>query len=185
MDSTQYKKYLRKYAHELRKNQDLDVLANFSIDIQKNLLKTQAWQNAQNPALYCPLPYEVKTKILFKSAWELKKKLLLPVVISLKDRLMKFYPCNDYDELKPGPMNILQPPSQKRSRIPDLIILPGLLFSKNGFRLGYGGGFYDNYLNGKNITTIGLCFSFQIIEYIDPDIWDKPINKIITEKGLL
>lgn len=66
------------------------------------------------------------------------------------------------------------------------IIVPGIAFDLNGYRLGYGNGFYDKFLPScTNAETIGLAFHTQLVENTYPQHWDIPVQYICSEKGLL
>ena len=73
--------------------------------------------------------------------------------------------------------------------IPNVILVPILAFDRNKYRLGYGKGFYDRYLNKylkkfKNILTVGVAFSFQKYHKLPSDKNDVKLNFILTEKGI-
>ena len=82
-------------------------------------------------------------------------------------------------------------PEPIRSKIvyPDILIVPILGFDKQKFRLGYGGGFYDRYLNKlnkkKKFLSIGIAFSFQKIKNIPIDKHDQKLDIIITERSII
>lgn len=67
----------------------------------------------------------------------------------------------------------------------DLIIVPGVCFAKNGFRIGYGGGYYDRYLPGAAAVTAALAYSFQVVDDIPAEEHDVPVEFIITDKGVI
>ena len=63
-----------------------------------------------------------------------------------------------------------------------LMIVPGLAFDKEGYRIGYGGGFYDRYIaRYPFLTTLGVCYSFQLIDHIPRSPYDKPVGGPVTE----
>ena len=65
----------------------------------------------------------------------------------------------------------------------DLIVMPGVAFDRNGHRLGHGGGYYDRFLKTmySKIPRIALAFDFQILPKIPREIWDVPVDEIMTE----
>ena len=70
------------------------------------------------------------------------------------------------------------------------MLVPLLAYDKNKFRLGYGKGYYDRFLNkylktNKNIVTVGIAFSFQKCEKIPIDNFDVKLNYILNEKGII
>jgi 5-formyltetrahydrofolate cyclo-ligase len=67
----------------------------------------------------------------------------------------------------------------------DLLVVPGIAFDKKGYRLGYGKGYYDRFLSGRKIFSIGLAFSFQLINRLPHGKNDKRLDAIATEFGVL
>ena len=85
----------------------------------------------------------------------------------------------------PGCFGIPEPAGGMPVQEPGLMILPGLAFDRKGRRLGYGGGYYDRYLEGKkDFLKIGLCYSFQILEKIAAEDYDIPADGLVTEEGI-
>ena len=84
---------------------------------------------------------------------------------------------------------ILEPINRNKNIVPDVILVPCLAFDQRGFRLGYGKGFYDRYLNKyskkfNNILTVGVAFSFQKYHKLPINNKDFKLNYILTEKGI-
>ena len=80
-------------------------------------------------------------------------------------------------------------PAKTQAKIPDIMLIPILAYDKRKYRLGYGKGFYDRYLNKclkqfKNIITVGVAFSFQRHHKLPNSQSDVKLNFIITEKGI-
>ena len=101
---------------------------------------------------------------------------------------MNFFSWKKNEVLYVGKFGILEPIKSK-PKIPDLILVPILAFDKNKYRLGYGKGFYDRYLNKylkkfKNIFTVGIAFSFQRHDNLPVNQKDVKLDYIITEKGI-
>lgn len=101
---------------------------------------------------------------------------------------MDFYEIHDLKECEPGYMGIPEPPlcaspySFKEGR-DALMILPGLAFDKKGGRLGYGGGFYDRFLESyPSLTKMGIGFAFQCIEEVPVNTQDINMDVIVTEE---
>lgn len=86
-----------------------------------------------------------------------------------------------------GPGGVLQPPKGTPERTLDeveAVILPGLAFDKQGVRLGYGGGFYDRLLEGKNILLVGVCTERVRVDALPSEPHDVRASAIITEAGV-
>ena len=113
-----------------------------------------------------------------------EQKILLPGLE--KNNLMKFYPWKKNDVLTVNEFGMLEPIKFK-AKIPDVIIVPLLAFDKDKFRLGYGKGYYDRYLNKyikqyKDIMTVGVAFSFQKHNKLPINKNDVKLDFILTEK---
>ncbi len=89
----------------------------------------------------------------------------------------------------PGDMNIPRPREEAPVVEPDVLIVPMLAFDAQGFRLGYGGGFYDRTLAllraKKKIIAIGAAYSAQQVDEVPHDAHDEPLNFVMTERGVL
>lgn len=136
-------------------------------------------------ALYSPIKNEVETRIIFGYAKKSGKKVVYPRV-GKKSIIFSF--ANNLQELIPGKFGILEPPSAARSLPPEEIevfIIPGVAFDTNGFRLGYGYGYYDSVLCKVRGILIGLAYRFQVVNNIFPTDRDIRVHKIITDNGVI
>lgn len=106
------------------------------------------------------------------------KKVAVP---RIDNNIMNFYIINSLDELKKGYFNILEPITNNKVLSYDnsICITPGICFDKNGYRVGYGKGFYDKFFFKNNIYKIGLCYSECIVENIITDKYDIKVDKVI------
>ena len=112
--------------------------------------------------------------------------ILLPVID--KNNRMKFFSWKKNDLLFVNEFGILEP-ARTQAKVPDIMLVPILAFDKNKYRLGYGKGFYDRYLNKylkqyKDILTVGVAFSFQKYHKIPINHNDVKVDFILTEKGI-
>ena len=103
---------------------------------------------------------------------------------------MSFSEWKENDILQINRFGMLEPAILPKKIIPEIILVPMLAFDKKNNRLGYGGGFYDRYLNkylskDNEILTIGVAFSFQKYNRIPVNRDDKKMNFILTEKGIV
>jgi 5-formyltetrahydrofolate cyclo-ligase len=112
----------------------------------------------------------------------------LPVVIALGQPL-QFRRWLPGEPTIPGKWNIPRPTNDAPILEPDVLLVPLLAFDRKGYRLGYGGGFYDRSIARlsamKPITTIGLAYAAQEIDHVPHDDLDQPLNYIMTEKDLI
>ncbi len=97
--------------------------------------------------------------------------------------IMNFYYINSLDDLNNGYFNILEPTTKNivKNFNDAVCITPGVCFSKDGYRIGYGKGFYDKFFQNHNVYSIGLCYKECLINNIPYDIYDKRVNDIITD----
>lgn len=185
------KKPIRKDALSIRNRLNKEEHYDKSMDIMEMVLKDSFWMEADCILLYINCGSEVATDFILYSSILSGKKVYAPKVLS-DNREMDFYQIMTLEEMTSGYHGILEPiPYADRLFCYEkeielgkkiLMIMPGLGFSKDGDRLGYGMGFYDTYLSGKDkIRTIGLSFQCQIFEKIPSEVHDKKLDKIITE----
>ena len=182
----QNKDQLRKKFLKIRKNNYFEVQSNFFYPLVKFLNKIHKVKNLYL-SLYYPANYEVNILKLLEHNKLKNIKPLLPVV--LKDKKMRFYKWNYKDVLLVNKFGILEPRINSPHNIPQVMLVPLLAYNKEKFRLGYGKGYYDIFLSkylkkNKNITTIGIGFSFQKCNNLPTLKHDIKMKYILTEKGL-
>jgi 5-formyltetrahydrofolate cyclo-ligase len=103
---------------------------------------------------------------------------------------MSFHRVDSGDALAPGRYGIPAPADVGTARVEvdgfDLVVVPGLAFDPNGFRLGRGVGYYDRFLSrARSKTVAGLAFSWRIVPEVPVDPWDVPVDAVVTEKGVI
>lgn len=112
-----------------------------------------------------------------------ERKVAVPRV---EGREIKFYRIASLNELQPGYQKIPEPVTAECVRAEDgVMLLPGLAFDLDKNRVGYGGGYYDRYLekcNMKLLTTAGMAYDFQVVDRINTEPFDCKVQWIITDK---
>jgi 5-formyltetrahydrofolate cyclo-ligase len=164
----------------------LDQKAEAGQSIAATLFATAEWKSARSVGCYLALPGEVATMSIVQTGLSEGKLMSAPVVLG-KSEPMKFFRLTAHQILEQGPMGIWQPP-QDYPMAPekiDLLIVPGVGFDRAGFRIGYGGGFYDHFLAHYHGTTLGLGFNCQIVETLPTHAHDRPIQILVTETQFL
>lgn len=138
---------------------------------------------------YMSFRNEFPTHTLNKSILDSGCRLVLP--LTDKELRIHSYYVNSIDELKRSGMGILEPDPEKAVECgpdaPDIILLPGLAFDRNGIRLGFGAGCYDRFLPGirKDALLVALAYSFQVVDELPKDIYDIPCHCILTENSFI
>ena len=162
-----------------------------SLKVFKKIVQWQVFSDSHIIMTFVSFGSEIDTHRLIKYCLENGKKIVIPKA-NKKERKLITYLINKFpDDLEIGNYGILEPRQDNCKIIDmkkiDLIFVPGLVFDKNGYRIGYGKGYFDNFLKefGKHTITCGLCFSFQVMDKINHQKWDKQLEFILNEKSLI
>jgi 5-formyltetrahydrofolate cyclo-ligase len=162
-----------------------EVLISMSEMIQARVLQTDEFIGAKTIGAYHPIGSEAGTMKIITSALRMKKRVALPRVVN--DSSMVFAEVNDIaNDLRIGRYKIMEP----KDRCPkvdnlDMLLLPGVAWDAEGYRLGYGKGYYDRYLSGSGAKRIGLAYELQVLEKIPHGSDDLRVDLIITEKRVI
>ena len=177
------KEILRKKLIKIRKAKFINRGINF-IEFKKILYKLRS-KKIKNVGGYFPINCEIGCLDILEKLERNNFKISLPV--TKKNNNMDFYQWSFNDPLKVSHRGIPEP-AKKKKVYPDILIVPLVAFDKDKFRLGYGGGFYDRYINKilnlKKILTIGFGFSFQELKKIPKNKFDQKLDLILTDKGV-
>lgn len=171
---------LRKFAKDFRKTLNIDEVSDKILQIFFN---TNIYKNALNIALYYPFGDEL---VINKILNDKTKNFFLPIINENDE--MFFVKYNSDEELVKGKYGILEPQSKEKVNPEDfdMIIVPALMADKNGYRLGYGKGYYDKFFfdNDFRKTKIAFVPDGLFIAELPVDNNDIPMDAIITEKGI-
>jgi len=136
---------------------------------------------------------EVETEGLIRESLKMGKRVVVPFVQGAGE--LSFCELKDYDsELEPGAFGILEPKSSNRREFPlreiELMVVPGVAFDLDGYRLGYGRGYYDRALRrvsseNPKALFVGLAHDFQVLDELPRGKADVPVDVIITEKRMI
>ena len=148
------------------------------------------WQVANTLFCYIPMADEVNTRPIIEAAWAAGKTVAVPCCISRTQ--LAFFKISSFGGLVQSPFGIWEPaddpaqfPPVDPAAVKGLIILPGIAFTRQGDRLGYGGGYYDRLLAGCSLTTVGLCYPELLQDSLPADIHDRAAHWVITPKETL
>ncbi len=151
--------------------------------IQSKFFELDIYKKCDYIFTYVNMGSEVKTIEIIKQAFKDNKKVAVPKILRRSEEMI-FVEISFLNELVKGTFNTLEPISCKKvlSTNNTIILIPGLVFDKRNYRIGYGGGYYDKYLyKSKSLAKIGLAYNFQVIDSIPKDKYDIPVDFIITD----
>ena len=185
------KKHLREKYKLIRRSipqNDKDILDS---GVYKNVMNSNFVHESNKICIFISFGSELDTHKIIKSLIELKKEVYVPIT-NPKTKCLDISRIYSFDDLEIGFYNILTPKKSKIHLIDknklDIVFTPGLIFDKRGYRIGFGGGYYDRFFSNLNpsIAKVGLVYSQFVTDRDLPiDEYDEKINFLITEKNIL
>ena len=148
-----------------------------------------SFRHADIVLLYAPIKSEIDVMPIAVSALEKGKRVAFPKC-DKETRTMKFHFITSFDDFEIGAYGIREPKEDlpiydPRSTVGVAVcFLPGLAFDVFGYRLGYGKGYYDKFLNTYGGCTIGITYTELIAPSLPKGKFDIPCNIMLTEKGV-
>ena len=144
---------------------------------------------AEYVLMYAPTGEEIDVTAIARRALELGKRVMYPVC-SKDDHTMIYREIKSLDDLRPGAYGLLEPPSDAPDYDPErdtgsaICLVPGLVYDKAGYRVGYGKGFYDRYLSAFAGCKIGVIYSDYILRQVPRGRFDVKVDILLCEKGV-
>ncbi len=180
------KQELRKKLKRIRALIPKDEARAKSLELTKTITGSEAYRRSESVMTYVSFGSEVQTQALMEQVLTDKKKLFVPICdVDLK--VMFPVEIGSFDQLEIGSYGILEPKKEllesgvlkigDKTNI-DLAIVPVLGFDKHGGRLGYGGGYYDRFLEGYTGVSVGIAFSECLVESVPAEKHDIKLGKI-------
>lgn len=176
MDKKELRKKYTKVRADVEDKEGKDKL------IRENLRQLDIYKKAKSVFVFISYKSEVDTRGIIEDILADRKKLLVPLV---KGSEMIAVEVKGIDDLEPNKMGILEPKSGDEVTDVDLTITPGLAFDKDGYRLGYGGGYYDKFFSKVDTIRMGIGYSDQYVESLVHEDYDKALEYLLTEEGLI
>lgn len=179
------KKVIRKQIFAARKAVTDSQVDMWSREIAERTAALPEFVHAKRVLAYADYNHEVMTRFLIEAAWNAGKEVAVPKVVG-KD--MVFYRFTDFGQLAPGYFGIPEPSGDGEAVEWEdaLMIMPGVAFDRQNHRVGYGGGFYDRFLEKHpNILRVAVAFDFQILEEVPTEPTDIFPQVIVTENEIL
>ena len=152
------------------------------------VLASASFRYAETVLAYSPRENEVDIRPVLLAALLQGKRLALPRCEA--GHLMTYRYITSLDELAPGSYGILEPTAEapvyeSDSDASTLCLVPGVVFDRHGYRIGYGGGYYDRFLNGFSGSLAGIIYRDFIIPSVPFGRFDLPLPVMITDAGIV
>lgn len=184
------KKQIRASILEMRNSLTSQEINAAEKQILNNLLTLKQFTQSHNIFCYLSFRSEVPTQELIKLCLQHEKNIYIPVCVNeTKEMILSKY--DKEVELKASKYGVFEPSTETIKiadrNLLDLAIMPGAVFDQNGYRVGYGAGYYDKFFShtSKEIYKVALAYSFQVIDEVPKDAYDVPVDCIITEQGII
>jgi 5-formyltetrahydrofolate cyclo-ligase len=185
-----HKTEIREYHLGRRRNLDPAVRAENNEKICRNMTASATFRYTDVILMYYPKPDEIDIRPIAEAAWAAGKKVAFPRC-NPEDHTMIFHFVNSFDELEPGSYNIMEPAADSAVFDPEdahtcnvACVVPAVVFDKKGFRIGYGGGYYDRYFANFRGTKVGLVYRDFIVNAVPHGRFDLVVDVMITERGV-
>ena len=151
---------------------------HLSFEAQNRLCAMECFKMAKSVMLYIPIENETATYVILSRC--IAKKVYAPRITGDGEMVA----ADISDGMKKGKFGIEEPVGRDYDSNIDLYVVPGVIFSENGARVGRGKGYYDRFLAGKRGVKIGLCYSFQMQNDIQMKNTDIFMDFVVNDKGV-
>ena len=173
------KKALRAAIRQQKRAMTEEEIISKSETLGRLLAQNELYQKAKTFYGYLPYNQEVRTVPMLEQALRDGKRVAVPKCYG---DTMKFIYLEDLSQVAPGYSKIPEPLAD--GPIGDdphaLVLMPGLAFDREGHRIGYGGGFYDKFLEKEpGHPTVALCYDFQMLPHLETEEHDIPVDCVI------
>lgn len=162
---------------EQLKKQNKAVKAQRDRELLSHFIALEAYKQAQTLATYLAFPFEFNTSLLIEQAQKDGKKVVVPKVYGQGKMIFVSY---DAADLRTSTFGLKEPISDRAvaQSLIDLIHVPGLAFNNDGYRIGFGGGYYDRYLSDFKGSTVSTIYPFQSLAF-EPSSFDIPVKEVL------
>lgn len=176
----------------LKRRDKLEVSLRYAYSdmILSNIKKMKEYEDSKIVMFYLSYGSEVVTDMMINKFLSDGKEVAVPVIQNPGDGIMTAVKINKLEDCIDKVYGIRQPEFDENDVVSgkeiDLIFVPGIVFDTNGYRIGYGKGYYDRWLKGTDISKrVGIAFEVQLIEKIPNGKYDLPVGRILTENRVI
>jgi 5-formyltetrahydrofolate cyclo-ligase len=162
-----------------------------STRIAARLMSEDRIRLARSVMLYMPARNEVDTWPLLEHFWARGREVLLPRCRDDRPGVMEAFAVTCRAELGPGCFGLVEPLPEAAQRVaapqPEVVLVPALAFDRRGYRLGFGGGYYDRFLPALTCRPllVGPAYAFQLQDALPVEPWDQPVHLVVTPEQTL
>lgn len=179
------KQILRKNMIQQLKKLPEDERNAIQLSQQQLLFQSSLWKNALTIGITVSKGFEWDTKQIIRQGWKENKIIAIPKCNPF-DKTMTYHQITTFEQLEVVYAGIEEPvielTSPVKNEILNLCIVPGIVFDKNGYRIGFGGGYYDRMLPSIKAPTLSICSELQIVSSLPKESHDLPVDYLLTEK---
>ncbi len=185
---TDLKNELRREYKEKRRSLPIEAKSKRDEAICKYVINMVSFRYAKSILMYAPMADEIDVMPIAKEAMRRGKKVYFPRCHK-ETKTMTYKMVSDLSELAPDAYGIMAPPESAEDYAPanngaSLCLIPGLIYDKYGYRVGYGGGYYDRFLTSYKGCTAGIIYSDFIIDKVPRGHFDMKLDIMITERNV-
>lgn len=182
------KQSLRKRIKDSLSELTIPLYEDYSYKIANQLFEDDDWKVAKVIGITISKRPEVDTYQIIRKAWALGKQVVVPKCYP-KEKKLVFRTLKEFSQLESVFYGLLEPIEERTDKVEaneiDLLIVPGLAYTREGYRVGFGGGYYDRFLTNYYGKTLSLAFHNQIVEQFEMERHDLPVSKIITNHEVI
>lgn len=186
MEKNIQKKEIRSRVGKFRREMPESLWEEATAQIAQRLLNLQSFGAAEEIYCYVDYNHEVGTRQIIEACWKRKKRVFVPKVLGTEMEFFEIFQFEDLETKRNGMKEPLQTTEELRGGgRSGLMIMPGVAFDRKLHRVGYGGGFYDRYLEKhKELQTVAIAFEYQVFDKIPAEVFDICPGKLITESAI-
>ena len=180
------KQEIRKKFKKMRDEMSPAQAADLSVCICENIITSRLFASVSLLYAYHPLGNEVDVRPAVLEAWRLGKRVAFPKVFGDE---MRYFEVSSFEEFSKGAFGVMEPctehPVDWRSDRSALVLTPGVVFDRNGNRMGFGKGYYDRYFSGDHdCVLLGVAYELQMADQLPAGKLDVPLPWLVTENKL-
>lgn len=176
----------RKCFLEMRRAISPEERARLDALVCKSIIESASFRYADVILSYFPVGFEIDVTEVITEAYRRGKRVAFPKCYAPGQ--MSFHFCDSIDDLSPGFKSIPEPDQKREAYNGEpgaLCLVPGLVFDRCGYRIGYGGGYYDRFLSSFVGGSMGIIYRAFVIDRVSKSRFDRTVDAIVCEEGII